>query len=116
MEQLHGYFNLLSGVFDLVIAVAIVIAARKLAPSPPRLVWVLAGFFVISGLGYLNEPNHILGTHVGVAIGLDIARIVALGVFLLYATHLARALVATIEVQRYQEQDREQARRDQMNF
>ena len=112
MQSLHEYFNLISGLIDLAIAGVVLLASRKLTGSIPAIIWILVGFFAVSGLGYLNEPSPIFGTHPTIAVILDIARLVALVLVAAIAPKLARTIIESLRTARFQADDKRQAMLD----
>ena len=115
METVHEYFNLISGLIDLVIAAAVLFTSRKLTGSTPGVVWILTGFFLVSGLGYLNEPSPLFGTHPTVAVVLDVARIVALVLVAAIIPRIVRSVVESLRDARYQSDDKHQAMLDRFH-
>jgi hypothetical protein len=112
VETAHEYFNLISGLLDLVIVGALLVASRRLVGEIPRVVWILAGFFFVSGLGYLNEPSPVFGSNATIAVILDVARIAFLVLVAYITPGLVRGLVGTIRTARYQAADHKQAMLD----
>lgn len=112
MQTAHEYFNLVSGLFDLGIAVLIYVACRRITDTVPRVAWVLIAFFAVSGAGYLNEPSPVFGSHPTVAVALDVLRLVTLGMVAYVAPRLARALSESLRAARWQAEDRRQAMLD----
>lgn len=112
MQTLHEYFNLISGVIDLGIAVAIVITARRLTASTPLIVWILAAFFTVSGVSYLNEQSPVFPSYPTLAVVLDVARIAMLATVAWISPRLVRAVVESLREAKYEADDRRQAMLD----
>lgn len=112
METLHEYFNLISGLLDLVIAAAVLATSRKLTGATPKVVWILAGFFLVSGLGYLNEPSPLFGTHPTLAVVFDVARLIALVLVAAIMPGVIRSVSETLRSAKYQTDERRQAMLD----
>ena len=56
MQSLHEYFNLISGLIDLAIACLVLLASRRPTGSIPAIIWILVGFFAVSGLDTSTSP------------------------------------------------------------
>jgi len=115
MQTLHEYFNLASGIIDLTIAGVVVLAGRRLIGGTPKILWILAAFFAVSGLGYLNEQSPIFGTNTTLAVVLDVARLIALVSVAAITPRLVRAIGDSLRTAQYQSDDRKQAMLDRFH-
>ena len=111
-EGMVGWVNLVAGVTQIAIAVAVVVELIRLQRGFPRVALLLVAFFLIDGLVALNRPDPLLGynpTLDAVLIVIDLA--VLIGLFV-YVRRLVRGALQTVHEAELKAREYERAGRD----
>jgi len=106
------WVNLVGGVTQIVIAIAVIFELIRIRRGLPRVAILLIGFFVADGLVAINRPDSLLGyssTFDAVLTGVDM--VVLLGL-LVYVRRLVRGALQTMDEAKLQAVEYERARRD----
>jgi len=106
------WVNLVAGVTQIAIAIAVIFELIRLRRGLPRVAILLIGFFVADGLVAINRPDSLFGyssTFDAVFTGIDM--VVLLGL-LVYVRRLVRGALKTVDEAKLRAREYERARRD----
>lgn len=106
------WVNLVGGVTQIVIAIAVIFELTRLRRGLPRVAILLIAFFVADGLVAINRPDSLFGyssTLDAVLTGIDM--IVLLGL-LVYVRRLVRGALQTVDEAKLRTREYERAGRD----
>jgi signal transduction histidine kinase len=107
-----GWVNLVAGVTQIAIAIAVVFELVRLRRGLPRVAILLIAFFVVDGIVAINRPDHLLGyssTLDAVLTAIDMVVLVGL---LVYVRRLVRGALQTVDEAKLKAGEYERARRD----
>jgi signal transduction histidine kinase len=107
-----GWVNLVAGVTQIVVALAIVFELVRLRRGFPLVALLLISFFAIDGLVALNRPDPVFGYSPNLDAILIVIDLVVLVVLLACMRQLARAVLRTVDEASIRASEYERARRD----
>jgi signal transduction histidine kinase len=106
------WVNLVAGVTQIAIAVAVLFVLIRLRRGFPWVAILLVAFFVVDGLVAINRPDSLLGSSATLDAVLTIVDMVVLVGLLVFVRRLVRGALQTVEEAKLRVHEYERARRD----
>lgn len=107
-----GWVNLIAGVTQIAIAIAVAVELVKLRRGFPRVALLLIAFFLLDGLVALNRPDPLLGYSKNIDAVLIVIDLVVLVGLLVFVRRLVRGALQTVDEAELRAREYERARRD----
>jgi signal transduction histidine kinase len=111
-QAMADWVNLIAGVTQIVIAIAVIFELAILRRGIPRVAVLLVAFFVVDGLVAINRPDSLLGSSATLDAVLTVIDMAVLLGLLVYVRRLVRGALQTVDEAKLRAQEYERARRD----